>query len=210
VLHEVRNPLSIMNNYLSILSHKLDNDKPAQEDVQTIQSEIERVSLILNRLTEPESPTDETSPIDLNAIITDLTKVFKTSLFASKNIEISLELDERLSALQSNANAIKQIYTNLINNAVEALSANGQLMVYTYDYVNVDGKEHIELVVTDNGPGIEEFILSRLFTPVDSTKGEDHAGLGLTIVKNLVTELHGSISCRSNSKGTSFHILLPK
>ena len=210
VLHEVRNPLSIMNNYLGILGYKLENDKPAQEDVETIKSEIERISLILNRLTEQESPTDSTSPIDLNAIIADLTHVFQTSLLASKNIQISLDLDERITTLQSNANALKQIYTNLIKNAVEALPANGQLMVYTQDYVNVDGKQHIELSVADDGPGIDLDILPQLFSPVDSTKGDDHAGLGLTIVKNLVNELHGSISCRSSDKGTSFHILLPK
>ncbi len=210
VLHEVRNPLSIMNNYLGILSHKLENDKPAQEDVQTIKSEIERISQILNRLTEKESPTDETSAIDINTIITDLTNVFQTSLFADKNIQITLDLDERISALQSNANAIKQIYTNLIKNAVEALPANGQVMVYTQDYVNVDGKEHIELSVADDGPGIDTDTMSQLFSPMVSAKGGDHAGLGLTIVKNLVSELHGSISCRSSDKGTGFYILLPK
>ena len=199
-----------MNNYLGILSYKLDKDKPAQEDVQTIKSEIERISQILNRLTEPESPPDETSPVDINAIIADLTHVFQTSLFASKNIQITLDLDERINSLQSNANALKQIYTNLIKNAVEALPANGQIMVYTQDHVNVDGKEHIELSVADDGPGIDIDILPRLFSPVESTKGDDHAGLGLTIVKNLVAELHGSISCRSSDKGTSFHILLPK
>ena len=210
VLHEVRNPLSIMNNYLGILSYKLESDKPAQEDVQTIKAEIERISLILNRLTEQESSADETSPVDINAIIADLTHVFQTSLFASKNIQISLDLDERIESLQSNANALKQIYTNLIKNAVEALPANGQLMVYTQDYVNVDGIQHIELSVADDGPGIDTDILPQLFSPVDSTKGDGHAGLGLTIVKNLVNELHGSISCRSSDKGTSFHILLPK
>ena len=77
VLHEVRNPLSIMNNYLGILSYKLESDKPAQEDVQTIKAEIERISLILNRLTEQESSADETSPVDINAIIADLTHVFQ-------------------------------------------------------------------------------------------------------------------------------------
>ena len=210
VLHEVRNPLSIMNNYLGILSYKLESDKPAQEDVQTIKSEIERIGQILNRLTETETPTEETSAVDINAIIADLTHVFQSSLFADKSIQISLDLDERITTLQTNANALKQIYTNLIKNAVEALPANGQLMVYTQDYVNVDGKEHIELSVSDDGPGIDINILPRLFSPVDSTKGDDHAGLGLTIVKNLVNELHGSISCRSSDKGTSFHILLPK
>ncbi len=210
VLHEVRNPLSIMNNYLSILSYKLDSDKPAQDDVETIKSEIERVNQILNQLTETKESTDESSPTDINSIIADLTHVFQPSLFASKNIHISLDLDKRIETLQSNANAFKQIYTNLIKNAVEALPANGELMVYTHDYVNVDGKQHIEITIADNGPGISEDILPRLFSPVESTKGGNHAGLGLTIVKNLVSELHGSISCRSSEKGTSFHILLPK
>lgn len=210
VLHEVRNPLSIMNNYLGILSYKLEKDKPAQEDVQTIKSEIERVNQILSRLTESETTTDKTSPIDVNAIITDLTRIFQTSLFASKNIQISLDLDDRIETLQSNANAIKQIYTNLIKNAVEALGANGQIMVYTQDYVNVDGEDHIEISVADNGPGIDVDTLKRLFSPIETTKGGNHAGLGLTIVKNLVNELHGSISCRSSDKGTGFYILLPK
>jgi signal transduction histidine kinase len=210
VLHEVRNPLSIMNNYLGILSYKLEDDKPAQEDVQTIKAEIERITQILTRLTEKEAPTDETTLVDINAIIADLTHVFQTSLFAAKNIQISLDLDERINSLQSNANALKQIYTNLIKNAVEALPANGQIMVYTQDYVNVDGREHIELCVADDGPGIETDILPKLFSPIETTKGGDHAGLGLTIVKNLVNELQGSISCRSSDKGTSFHILLPK
>ena len=210
VLHEVRNPLSIMNNYLGILSFKLEKDKPAQEDVETIKSEIERISQILNSLTETEPQTSETSPVDINAIISDLTNIFKTSLFTDKKIKVSLDLDDRINSLQSNTNAIKQIYTNLINNAVEALPANGKLIVYTQDYVNVDGVEHIELSVADDGPGINTDILPQLFSPVESTKGENHAGLGLTIVKNLVGELHGSISCRSSDKGTSFHILLPK
>ena len=210
VLHEVRNPLSIMNNYLGVLGFKLENDKHAQEDVQTIKSEIERVGQILRRLTESESTTDKTSAVDINAIITDLTRIFQTSLFASKNIQISLDLDERIKTLQSNANAIKQIYTNLIKNAVEALDANGQIIVYTQDYVNVDGEDHIEISVADNGPGINIDTLPRLFSPIETTKGENHAGLGLTIVKNLVNELHGSISCRSSDKGTGFYILLPK
>jgi len=210
VIHEARNPLSIMNNYLGILSYKLEDNKPAQEDIETIKTEIERVGNIINRLSGEPTTADETSSIDINAIIADLTHIFQTSLFAANNIQITLDLDERISTLQSNANALKQIYTNLIKNAVEILPTNGQIMVYTQDYVNVDGKQHIEISVADDGPGIDKNILPKLFSPIETSKGEDHAGLGLTIVKNLVSELHGSISCRSSDKGTSFHILLPR
>jgi len=98
----------------------------------------------------------------------------------------------------------------LIKNSAEALDTDGQLMVHTRDYVNVDGKQHVELSVADDGPGIDTDIQQQLFSPVRSTKGMGHAGLGLTIVKKMVNELHGSISCRSSDKGTSFHILFPK
>jgi len=210
VLHEVRNSLTIMNNYLDILSYKLENDKSSQEDVKTIKSEIEQINYILNPLADPEKSTKETSAVNINSIIVELTKVFQTSLFANKDIQITLDLDERIDALQSNANALKQIYTNLIKNSAEALHANGQLMVYTRDFVNVDGKQHIELSVADDGPGIDTDILRQLFSPVKSTKGGDHTGLGLAIVKKLTNELHGTISCRSSNKGTSFNILFPK
>ena len=210
VVHEVGNPLSIINNYLEILSYKLDSNKPAQDDINTIKKEIERVGGIIHSLTEPADTIGNISNVDINLLLTELSQVFRTSLLSSKKIEITLDLDDHINPLASDANALKQIYTNLVKNAVEALPTNGQIMVYTLDSVNVDGQENIEISVTDNGPGIEPKILSSLFSPVESTKGEGHAGLGLTIVKKLVAELQGSISCRSSRKGTSFHILLPK
>jgi len=210
VIHEVRNPLSIMNNYLGILSYKLEDNKPAQEDIETIKAEIDHIGNIINRLSADPSSSKETASVDINAIITSLTHIFQTSLFADSEITITLNLDKDIPVLQSNTNALKQIYTNLIRNAVEALPAKGQIMVYTQNHVNVDGKEHIEISVIDDGPGIAPNILPKLFFPVETIKGSDHAGLGLTIVKNLVSELNGSISCRSSEKGTSFHILLPK
>ncbi len=210
VVHEVGNPLSIINNYLEILSFKLEDSNPAQSDIKTIKSEIERIGSIVRQLTEPTNTLGEVTEVDINTLIADLTHVFQTSLFAAHDIQISLDLDDRLAPLLSDANALKQIYTNLVKNAVEALPANGQIMVYTQDQVNVDGQEHLEISVADDGPGIQPDILSSLFTPVETTKGGEHAGLGLTIVRNLVNELNGSISCRSSDKGTSFHILLPK
>lgn len=210
VVHEVRNPLSIMNNYLEILGYKLEADHPAQADLKTIKAEIQRASSILERLSQPSLPTEESALADINELISDLTLVFQTSICAANNITIKLHLDKHIKAVMSNENALKQIYTNLIKNAVEALPANGKIMVYTQDNVNVDGKEHIEISISDDGPGISPDTLPKLFSPVETQKGTEHAGLGLAIVKNLVNELHGSISCKSSNKGTSFHILLPK
>ncbi len=211
VIHEVRNPLSIINNYLEILGIKLEGDDPAKQDLETIRSEIHRVNTILEKLSQSSIvDASETVPVDVNALVADLSHMFQTSLFAAHDIEISLNLDESMPPMLTNADAIKQVYTNLVKNAVEALPAEGLVMVYTQDQVNVDGKAHFEICVADDGPGIPAEILPDLFTPVETRKGEGHAGVGLTIVKNLVNELHGSISCRSSDKGTSFHILLPR
>ncbi len=211
VVHEVRNPLSIINNYLEILSVKLEGDDPAQQDLDTIKSEIHRINTILENLSHSTVvDISETDAVDVNALIADLSHMFQTSLFAAHDIEISLNLDESMPPMLTNADAIKQIYTNLVKNAVEALPAEGLVMVYTQDQVNVDGKAHFEICVADDGPGIPAEILPTLFTPVQTTKGDGHSGLGLTIVKNLVNEMNGSISCRSSDKGTSFHILLPR
>jgi signal transduction histidine kinase/HD-like signal output (HDOD) protein len=211
VIHEIRNPLSIINNYLEILGVKLEGDDPAQQDLETIRSEIYRINSILEKLSQ-SSVVDisEAVPVDINALVADLSHMFQTSLFAAHDIEISLNLDESMPPMLTNADALKQIYTNLIKNAVEALPAEGLVMVYTQDQVNVDGTAHFEICVADDGPGIPAEILPDLFTPIKTTKGDGHAGVGLTIVKNLVNEMHGSISCRSSDKGTSFHILLPR
>lgn len=61
----------------------------------------------------------------------------------------------------------------------------------------------------DNGPGIDEDIFENLFEPVNSTK-EGHSGLGLTIVKYLIDDIDGEISCSNSSSGTRFQILLPR
>ena len=96
-----------------------------------------------------------------------------------------------------------------MKNAVEALPEGGRISVATKSSVNVSGKNYTEIVIEDNGPGIPEEIQKNLFTPVSTTKGTGHSGLGLSITKNLVTEARGTITCRSNNTGTQFQILLP-
>ena len=64
--------------------------------------------------------------------------------------------------------------------------------------------------IKDNGPGISEAVLKDLYLPVNSTKGKTHSGLGLSIVKNLIDKMNGSITCRTGKTGTTFNILFPK
>ena len=75
--------------------------------------------------------------------------------------------------------------------------------------MNRERQLYLELVVSDNGPGLSRDVLAHLFSPVKSTKDGAHHGLGLSIVHSLVKKLGGHIACRSGRSGTAFEILLP-
>ncbi len=76
--------------------------------------------------------------------------------------------------------------------------------------MNRDSRSYIEIVISDTGPGLPAEVVANLFEPVMSTKGKDHAGLGLAIVYKLVEEIHASITCISERHGLAFQLLIPR
>jgi signal transduction histidine kinase len=208
VLHEVSNPLTIVRNSLYVLAAKV--GEQAAEELRVLREETERASRILQRLAEPEEPLAE-SGFDLNKTIRDLARVLDEALCRPHGLGLSLNLQEGLAPLTKGRDAIRQIVLNLVRNAAEALGERGHISVTTQDGINLHGRLYVEIAVADDGPGFPEELRARLFQPVTSAKGEGHAGLGLSIVKNLVDELGGLVSCRPNLEGgTVFLILLPQ
>lgn len=211
IAHEANNPLSIINNYLSSLSTKLTGQNEVQEELLVLREELDRASQIILRLRDIQQDEVNTAEYtDINLEIRNLLTLYKSSLFLAKQIDCACQLASELTAISMSKNSLRQILTNLIKNAVEALPENGKITITTAANVNVNGTTYAEIKIQDNGPGIPAHIQSDLFTPVPTTKGGHHSGLGLSITKNLVTELRGTITCRSNSKGTQFQILLPE
>jgi HD-like signal output (HDOD) protein/signal transduction histidine kinase len=212
VVHEANNPLGIINNYLHILGMKLGEEHPVQEELDILQEEIERVGQIILRIRDiPADIELQKRTVDINQLIEDLDKLFQSSLFPSHNISSTLDLDRSMRGIRTQHAHMKQILTNLMKNAVEAMDQGGDLTISTRDNAFINGKSHIEIQIVDSGPGIPPEIMAQLFTPVTSTKGSSHSGLGLAIVKNLVDELSGHISCTSQAgQGTRFQLFLPR
>jgi len=115
---------------------------------------------------------------------------------------------------------LKQVFINLVKNAAEAMDKGGKITVTTRFLsesakIMIDEKRRIpgsiEIIVSDNGPGIDQRIKETLFEPYTTTKiGSENAGLGLSIVHSIVRELNGKIICKTKpGKGTSFIITLP-
>ncbi len=212
LVHEANNPLAIITNYLQVMSVRLGEDDAVQEQLTILNEEIERVANIVLRMRDVATPSElPQGVVDINTLIEDLLGIFRVSHFATRNIREHLNLDKAMPPILSNRNSLKQILTNLLKNAVEALPRGGDISLLTRDQVNVNGVQFIELTIADNGPGISKEILTDIFSPVRSTKGRDHSGLGLTITKNLVSDLAGNISCRNKkSGGAEFVVLLPR
>lgn len=210
IAHEVNNPLNIINNYLAALSEKLAHETTVQEELLILREEVQRASHILLRLRDIEHSFEPSeSDIDINQEIESLVKLYDSSLFLGKKLQCVLTLDPSLRPLSASRTCVRQILTNLIKNAAEALTVEGIITISTTGKVNVNGKSYCEIAIKDNGPGISQEVLDNLFEPVTSTKGSGHSGLGLSITKNLVKDAKGSISCRTGENGTRFQILLP-
>ncbi len=211
-VHEANNPLGIINNYLHILGMKLGEEHPVQEELSIVREEIERVGKIILRIRDiPAEIEQQARTVDVNPLIEDLDRLFQSALFASRNISSTLDLDRSIRGIRTQRSHLKQIMTNLVKNAAEAMEPEGNLTITTRDNAFLNGKAYIEIQVIDNGPGIPAEIMQQLFTPVTSTKDSSHSGLGLAIVKNLIDELCGHISCTSNAgQGTRFQLYLPK
>ena len=220
VVHEVNNPLGIIKNYLKILDIKLSEQDIVQDEIRIINEEIDRVALLLRELADfSKERIRKDEPVDINVLLSDLAKITKESLFKDFKVELYLDLESSLPTIMAEKSGLKQVFINLIKNAVEAMAGGGRIYIQTR-HISTSLEEHIlnekeyqgyvEITVSDNGIGIPDDIKSRLFEPFVSSKGGGHRGLGLSIVHNIIKAFSGIIMCESNeNKGTTFKVELP-
>jgi signal transduction histidine kinase/HD-like signal output (HDOD) protein len=221
VVHEVNNPLGIIKNYIKILGLKLTGEDPAQEELRIISEELDRVALIVRELSDFSEPeAEQTDPVDVNALLSDLVKITRESLMRDAKINVHLKQEPSLPTVFSGKNGLKQVFINLIKNAVEAMPQGGNLYINIRRLGNklqaqmqqdVSGAlDSVEISIRDEGPGIPDAIKSRLFEPFVTSKRGEHAGLGLSVAYNIINQLKGAITCESGEKaGTTFKVVLP-
>jgi HD-like signal output (HDOD) protein/signal transduction histidine kinase len=228
LVHEASNPLGVVRNYLAVLRLQAANQVKTQEEFDLIESELRRVARILQQFKEPAFSTDPSSnpqavlaeaPLDLNKLAREVVQFCLLGKPELRDIEINVDLAPDVPMISKRGDALKQALTNLIFNAAEALigkgksgkgkGEKGKINLTSTVWSGGKNQRFVELSVSDNGPGISAAVLKNLYQPVQSTKGENHSGLGLSIVATLVEELGGMLQCNSSATGTQFKILLP-
>jgi len=211
LIHEISNPLAIINNYIGVIGTLLTGTEN-EEILPAIENEIKRIGEISKYYTDLKgSPKLPESAVVLHDLILSVVEGLKPTFFEPKEIDILTDFDTDIESIQTKSLAIKQILVNLLKNAAESLNNNGKIWLSTSKHTSSAGKHYIDICIKDNGPGIDTKIQDQLFTRVTSTKGDEHAGLGLNIVKGMVDDIGGDISCVSSAEsGTCFNIFIPR
>jgi nitrogen-specific signal transduction histidine kinase len=146
----------------------------------------------------------------LNDELKALRDLLDDGLFSDERKTLSVQLCEDSTAISTPAAIIRQIVINLVRNAAECLSEDGgQVTIRSVAPIWQGGRTWVELEVSDTGNGLPPDVQKHLFSPVQSTKGRSHSGLGLSVIKQLVDDMEGIINCRTGSAGTAFRVLLP-
>lgn len=211
VAHEIGNPLNALNIHLQLLSREISGlaDKHAAEDlgglVDTARSEVARLHSIITQFLQAVRPSKPVMhPGDLADVLQETLRVLKSEI-ENRRIQISVEMAEKIPIVAIDRGQINQAFFNLIKNAMEAIQDGGTLrMVFAVDDV------WVTFSLFDNGCGISEENLGRIFEPYHTTK-PDGTGLGLMIVRRIIQEHGGEIEVLSKvNAGSCFRIRLPR
>ena len=191
--HEIKNPLTPIQLSAERLEMKLSGKllQPEQalltKSVKTIVDQVDAMKRLVNEFRDyARLPAAELKPVDLNALIVDITQ-----LYSSENAVVPLrtELDASAPLIKGDAQQLRQIIHNLVQNAQDAQEGmTAGVVTIKTDFSKLSGR--VRLTVRDNGSGFPEHILKRAFEPYVTTKVKG-TGLGLAVVKKIADE-HGA------------------
>jgi signal transduction histidine kinase len=207
--HEVKNPINNIFTGLQLLAINLPKDDPNQKNIARIEEDCERLtSLVKSSLTFVRPMEYKLEPITLGQLISNLLERWRSRL-VKLNVKYQVQADKSIPNIEGDYRALEQVFTNLINNAIEAMESTGGMLSIKIRHVT-EGEEqaHIEVSISDTGPGIPAELREKIFEPFFTTK-QHGTGLGLAIVKRIVTAHKGSIYVNSILGGTNFVVQFP-
>jgi two-component system NtrC family sensor kinase len=172
-----------------------------------IVEETTRCSAIVKGLLEFSRQTPPAKNMsDINDVIEKTLLLFESQILLA-NVKIEKQLDRKLPMVMMDANKIKQVLTNIILNAIDAMPHGGSLSIISR---LSEENQFVELTFKDTGCGIPEENLSKIFDPFFSTKGTKGTGLGLSVSYGIVQQHNGTINIQSEvGKGTAVIVSLP-
>ena len=211
VAHELGNPLNSLTIHLQLIERKLKNlakhpdATKLTESLQVCQGEVERLDGIITHFLKAIRPQKlELNELDLLGLVEDVLRVQEAEL-SNRKLKVKVEVNDDLPIILGDRDQIKQAFFNLIKNAMEAMQPSGSLRILA----RCDD-DYVYLQFVDNGSGISEEDLSKVFQAYYTTKEEGH-GLGMMIVERIMREHGGHINIESRKEaGTAITLQFPQ
>jgi PAS domain S-box-containing protein len=206
--HELNNPLTSVIGFSQLmLTHE--GDKKLLEEIGIIHSHALRCKKIIdNLLAFARKHVPEKKPVDVNEVINTTVELLRYQLERNR-IQIETRLADALPPIKADSSQLQQVLVNLIENSRYEL-ADGEIGGRLFIGTKRNG-EWIDVVIRDNGPGIPQSMLNRIFDPFYTTKPSgEGTGLGLSLSYGIVQEHGGTLSARNSEEGgAEFSMRLP-
>ncbi|MBI4291647.1 MAG: HAMP domain-containing protein [Betaproteobacteria bacterium] len=212
--HEIKNPLTPIQLSAERLQAKLAG-RLSEEDAAALNRATEtivtQVTALKNMVDDfrdyARTPPPSLEPLDFNELVAEV-----LSLYEQSGLPVRAKLEDRLPPVCADRNQLRQVIHNLLQNSQDALVGNADPRVEVATSPDAGGSR-VRLEISDNGCGFPEAIMQRVFEPYVTTKPRG-TGLGLTIVKKIIDEHHGTISVANrmqngNMRGARVSISLP-
>jgi len=204
VSHEIRNPLGIIKSSAQLLKNKMEKLDANTTIPDIIVEESERMNHIITDFLDFARPKiPDLHPCQIKDVI-EKNIIFLTPQFEENNVFIKKEIDPYLPEIKADSAMLYQAFLNLLINASQSLDEHGEITIKT-----AHKNDKIIINFMDNGDGIPDEVLKKIWTPFFTTK-DTGTGLGLGIVKNMIESHNGSISITNmEPTGANVEISLP-
>jgi two-component system NtrC family sensor kinase len=207
VVHEINTPLSVIAAASQLILGEEGLSEFVVEMVERIHSEALRLSAVtrgvLSFARQDEGMESET---DVNTVLGEVTS-FLGYEAKKRSVKVVQDFDHRIPMMRLDPGPLKQVFINLIMNALQVMPEGGDLEIAT----RLSAQETTASVtVCDSGPGIAPDVIGRIFNPFFTTKGNEGTGLGLFVTRNIVEALRGEIKAENREEGGAcFTLVLP-
>jgi signal transduction histidine kinase len=206
IAHEINNPLTTVLGFASFIAERLPAEDPMREELGLIQEEASRARDIVRDLLQFSRQRDfMPEPADVNLVLEQVVSMVRRQ-GAFGPVTVTEAYAEDLPMAEMDVPRIKQVFLNIINNAVYAMKDGGRLTVRT-----TAAADTVRIAFEDSGPGIPPDVMSRIFDPFFTTKPEvSGTGLGLSVSLGIVQSHGGTIDVDSKlGAGSTFTVTLP-
>ncbi len=208
--HEVRNPINALNLALQVMEENITPEDENAKWIKKMRGECDSLTQLMESVLSFARPLEyKMANVDLEFMLSRLIERWRPRL---RRLEITYTLKSDIKApiAKGDIRALEQVFTNLISNAVNAMSEKGgHLSINITPPEDPKDEKYHKVIITDTGPGIPDDFIEQIFTPF-VTGSENGTGLGLAITQRIVSAHQGRIEVNSVSGGTIFTVYLKK